>query len=76
MPGFVVADNQIGVWFYVLVQRRGFLDASHFLEAFSLCFFIAAGSRRRRLKPLSAGFPRQPFSAEVRYTQPRTQPCG
>jgi len=55
MPGFVVADNQIGVWFYVLVHRRGFLDALHSLEVFSLCFFISAGSRCRRLKPLSAG---------------------
>jgi hypothetical protein len=55
MHWFVVADNQIGVWFHVVVLCRGLLDALHSIEVFSLCFFISAGSHCRRLKPLSTG---------------------
>lgn len=62
MHGFAVADNQIGVWFYVLVHCRGSSMLLQSLEVLSLCTFISAGSSRCRLKPLSTG---------LRYAHPR-----
>ena len=43
MHWFVFADNQFGVWFYVLVPCRGSSRLA-FLEVISLCFCVSAGS--------------------------------